>query len=119
MIESIASATPVYLYRDAVDFRKSINGLSVIVQDAMTLDVFSSALFVFCNRNRRQVKILYWQKNGFCLWLKRLEKDKFAWPRKAADGTLTIDQSQLNWLLDGFDIFKHPPHETLHFRYTG
>ena len=103
----------VHLYRDVVDFRKSINGLSVLVQEEMKQDVFAPALFVFCNRNRRQIKILYWDKSGFCLWQKRLEKARFAWPRKLTAEAVEIVGEQLNYLLQGFDIFRHPPHETL------
>ena len=109
-------AIAVHLYRDVVDFRKSINGLSVLVQEAMELDVFSSSLFVFCNRNRRQVKILYWDKTGFCLWQKRLEKAQFPWPRKAPEHAMEIVGEQLNYLLEGFDIFRHPPHQTLTYQ---
>ena len=58
---------PVYLHREPVDFRKQINGLSVLVQEEMTMDAFSEGLFVFGNRHRTRIKILYWQRNGFCL----------------------------------------------------
>lgn len=57
----------IYLYRDAVDFRKSINGLVVIVEQQMQLSPFAAALFVFCNKNRDRVKVLYWDQSGFCL----------------------------------------------------
>ena len=58
-----------------VDFRKQINGLSLLVQDeTLELDLFSEACFVFINRGRDRIKILYWQKNGFCLWMKRYQK---------------------------------------------
>ena len=57
----------VYLSREAVDFRKGINGLSILVEDTLSLDPFSEHLFVFCNRRRNRVKILYWERNGFCL----------------------------------------------------
>jgi transposase len=72
----------IYLHRDVVDFRKSINGLVTIVEQEMALSPFGDALFVFCNRNRDRVKVLYWDKTGFCLWYKRLEKEKFKWPRQ-------------------------------------
>lgn len=58
----------VYLCRDAVDFRKGINGLSVLVKDSLCLDPFSEHLFVFCNRRCNRIKILLWERSGFCLW---------------------------------------------------
>ncbi|WP_339074511.1 IS66 family insertion sequence element accessory protein TnpB [Teredinibacter turnerae] len=73
---------PIYLHRDSVDFRKAINGLAVIVSESMELDVHSSALFVFCNKKRLQVKVLYSDRPGFALWQKRLKRDKLKWPRK-------------------------------------
>lgn len=105
----------VYLHTAPIDFRKQINGLSLLVQDSMVLDIFSNALFVFMNRQRTRIKILYWDKNGFCLWLKRLEQDKFSWPKQCDKTTQEISEKELQWLLDGFDIFTKPPHKTLHY----
>ena len=105
----------VYLCRDAIDFRKGINGLSVLVEDTLCLDPFSEHLFVFCNRRRNRVKILYWERSGFCLWQKRLEKARFHWPRKVEDAMVTLTSQQLNWLLDGYDIARMKPHEKLCF----
>jgi len=102
----------IYLHRDVVDFRKSINGLMVIVEQEMQLAPFSPALFVFCNKNRDRVKVLYWDKTGFCLWLKRLEKAKFKWPRQYQLPTMTLSESQWNWLLSGYDVIGH---ETLDY----
>ncbi|MEF9416951.1 MULTISPECIES: IS66 family insertion sequence element accessory protein TnpB [Ralstonia solanacearum species complex] len=99
----------VYLHRDAVDFRKSINGLAVLVERAMGLDPFAAAVYVFRNRRADRIKILGWDRNGFWLLLKRLEQDRFAWPRQAAVATLSVEQ--LHWLLQGIDIEamqRHP-----------
>lgn len=105
----------VYLHRDPVDFRKAINGLAVIVAEQMSLSPYEPALFVFCNKNRYQLKVLYWDQTGFCLWQKRLEKDKFKWPRKDPLSTVSISHEQWNWLLRGFDIAKIKPHQRLIF----
>ncbi len=93
----------VYLAVGSTDMRKSINRLSILVEQAMDLHPFSGDLFVFCNRFRTIVKILYWNRNGFCLWHKRLEKDRFKWPQ-SVDEVIAIDQHQLRWLLSGLDI---------------
>jgi len=105
----------VYLCRDVVDFRKGINGLAILVEEVLQHDPFSEQLFVFCNRKRDKVKILYWERNGYCLWQKSLEQAKFKWPRKALDEVITLTGQQLNWLLDGYDIMRMQAHERLHY----
>mgnify|MGYP003692602081 CR=1 FL=1 len=65
----------IYLYRKPVDFRKSIDGLAALVELDIKVAVFDPVLFVFLNKSRNRVKILYWERNGFCLWLKRLESE--------------------------------------------
>lgn len=105
----------VYLCRDPVDFRKGINGLAVLVEQSLELSPFCEQLFVFCNRRRDRVKILYWERSGFCLWQKRLEQARFHWPRKREEAVLTLTPQQLNWLLDGYDITRLQPHARLHF----
>jgi transposase len=107
--------TNVYLHKHAIDFRKQINGLSLIVQESLLLDPFSQSLFVFINRTRSRIKVLYWDRNGFCLWMKRLEKDRFSWPRHLDGNQTVITVEALHWLLDGFDIWHSPPHQRLHF----
>ena len=67
----------VYLCRDIVDFRKGINGLSILVEQVLQLNPFSEQLFVFCNRSRTAIKLLYFEGSGFVLWHKKLEKAKF------------------------------------------
>ncbi len=105
----------VYLCREPVDFRKSINGLSVLVEQALELNPFGSALYVFINRQRDKIKVLYWHRNGFCLWLKRLEAEKFAWPRDGESATQLIGLHELEWLLEGFDLWANKPHKILDY----
>lgn len=102
----------VYLHRAPVDFRLSINGLALLVQQALGLDPFAACVYVFSNRRRNRVKILGWDRNGFWLLLKRLEEDRFIWPDPATVPTLTVEQ--LHWLLEGIDIGvvrRHPPRQ--------
>lgn len=105
----------VYLCRIPADFRKSIDGLSTLVEQALELNPFASALYVFINRGRNKIKVLYWHRNGFCLWYKRLEADKFAWPKEGDAITHTVSMQEFEWLLEGFDLWKNKPHKTLHF----
>ena len=77
----------VLLCRTPVDFRKAINGLSILVEQEYGLDPFAPRIFVFTNRKRDRLKLLYWDRTGFALWLKRLEKARFPWP---AEGEATV-----------------------------
>jgi transposase len=97
----------IYLHRQFVDFRKSINGLSVIIESEINLPVMSGALFIFCNKAKDKLKILYWDKTGFAIWYKRLEKDKFKWPSRIDEVCLELDEQQLSWLLEGYDVIGH------------
>lgn len=106
----------IYLHREPVDFRKSINGLSVIVEEDMQLSPFSRSLFLFCNRKRDKIKALYWDTSGFCLWYKRLEQEKFQWPKRWDNAVITLTGEQLNWLLKGVDITQIKAHKTLDFQ---
>ncbi|NPD75580.1 IS66 family insertion sequence element accessory protein TnpB, partial [Oceanispirochaeta sp. M1] len=69
------SKTDIFIKPGRTDMRKQINGLTVIVQDDMELNPFSSSIFLFCNRERKILKALYWDNNGFCLWQKKIEKE--------------------------------------------
>lgn len=104
----------VYLCRETVDLRRSIDGLSALVEGALGLDPFAAALYVFTNRRRDKVKVLYWERSGFVVWYKRLEKARFPWP-EAREATLRMTGRELNWLLDGIDLFHIKPHEALSF----
>jgi transposase len=95
--------TRVFLAAGITDMRKSINGLSLLVEQAMGLNPFDADLFVFCNRQRTMIKILYWDHNGFALWHKRLEKHRFKWPA-GDEGVVNIEPKQLEWLLAGLDF---------------
>lgn len=99
----------IYLHLDAVDFRKSINGLVVVVEQQLELSPFSDALFLFSNKSKDKLKILYWDKTGFALWYKRLEKQRFKWPKDDALSRLVLSGQQLNWLLSGYDVIGHKP----------
>ncbi len=109
-----SSDTKVYLALGSTDMRKSINGLSILVEDVLEMNPFSGSLFVFCNKRKTMIKVLYWDRNGFCLWLKRLEKDKFNWPQ-VPEEIMEIDRRQLTWLLDGMQLQQSSAHGKLHY----
>ncbi len=93
----------IYLYTEHVDFRKAINGLSSIVLDSK-IDVPSSGnLVIFYNKHKNKIKILFWDRNGFVLYYKCLQSNKFKIPKKINE-TLTLTHNQLDWLLAGLDF---------------
>ena len=106
---NLPSDVKVFLALGTTDMRKAINGLSVIVSEHIQLDVFSGHLFAFCNRQQTILKILHWDRNGFCLWQKRLEKDRFKWPKSQAE-VMNISSRELAWLIEGLNIDQaHKP----------
>jgi transposase len=111
----IPSHTQVYLSPGFTDMRKSINTLSILVEGVFKLEPFSGHMFAFCNRRRSIVKILYWDRNGFCLWQKRLEKDRFRWPESVKE-VVEIDQRQLSFFLEGLEINQPMRYRALHYR---
>ena len=104
----------VYLVTGVTDMRKSINGLSIIVSDSLSLDPLSQAWFVFCNKQRNKLKILFWDTNGFWLYYRRLEQGRFQWPKNdVKQSAIGIEQRQLQWLLSGLSLTNPTRHQAL------
>ena len=101
--------------RAPIDFRKAVNGLAALVEHELHLDVFSSACFVFRNQRADKVKILFWQNNGFWLCYKRLEQDRFIWP-KADTPVITLSVQQLRWLLEGINLAAMRGHAPVQYQ---
>jgi transposase len=104
----------VYLTVGCVDMRKSIDGLALLVSKQLALDPFTGQMFAFCNRRRTVVKVLYWDRNGFCLWQKRLEKEHFRWP-ESREEVLSLGHRELRWLLEGLDLQQVRAHRSLQY----
>jgi transposase len=101
----------VYIACGSTDLRKSIDALAAIVKYSFDLDVFSNSLFVFCNKGRDKLKILYWDHNGFWLYYRRLDRGQFRWPKQSnGKPAMAISRRQLQWLLDGLALEQHKAH---------
>lgn len=107
------SQMKIFVRTEPADFRKQINGLTVLIQEEMTEDLFGKNLFLFCNKMRNRIKIIYWDNNGFCMWLKRLEKQRFPWPRNEKE-VKEITFEQLKMLLTGIDFWN--AHKKLNYK---
>jgi len=103
----------IFIHPGSTDLRKAVNGLSAIVQNKMEQDPFSGSVFLFCNRQCRLLKAVYWDKTGFWLCQKRLEKDKFPWP-STSEAVKELSAEELSMLLKGIDFFK--AHKALFYK---
>jgi transposase len=106
--------TRIFVSVDRVDMRRSIDGLSVLVQDVLQQNPLSGHLFVFANKSGDKLKILYWDRNGFCLWYKRLEKNRFRLP-KMLGKSYCVNVTELGMILEGIDLIEQRRLETLEY----
>lgn len=99
----LAEETRVFVADRPVDFRKAINGLALMVAEQFDMSATSGSVYVFYNRQMDRVKCLFWEKNGFVLYQKRLERARFKFG-KPREGVFDITHQQLDWLLAGLDF---------------
>ena len=105
----VGPATRIFLALGATDMRKSFEGLSCLARHQFKEDPLSGHLFVFTNRQRNRLKLLYWDGSGLWVCAKRLEKGRFCWPRPEVlpeTGSLRILAEELTLLLSGIDLEK-------------
>jgi len=107
----------VYLYREPIDFRCGINTLAALVADSMQMDPLAHAVYAFHNRKRDRIKLLLYDRTGFWLLLRRLEEDRFVWPRRHQE-VIELTTQQLHWLLDGIDIDALSRHPVRHYQHA-
>jgi transposase len=99
------SKVRIFLRPGHTDLRKAVNGLPTTGQEHLTQDPFSGNVYLFCNRERKLLKAVYWDKTGFWLSQKRLEKERFPWPQDEEQAR-ELSGEQLLLLLAGIDFFK-------------
>ena len=98
--------TPIWLYPAAVDFRKQIDGLVMLISSELSHNPTSGECYIFRNRLRDKVKLLWYDSNGFWLCYKRLEGSRFQFP-SSNELIWELNRDQLSWLLSGLDFTKH------------
>jgi transposase len=108
-----ASKAKIFIRPGPTDLRKAVNGLSVMIEQQMAGEPFSGNVYLFCNRGRKLVKAMWWDRNGFWLSQKRLEQEKFPWPETEEEAR-EISEEELTMLLKGIDFFK--AHKTLYYK---
>jgi transposase len=108
----------VFLYGQPTDMRKSFDGLQALTRNAMGQDPLSGSLYVFVNRRGAQMRVLYFDRSGFCVWAKRLEAGRFIGDWRAVR-TREMNWTQLKLLIDGIEPgrqrkrYRHAAHEQI------
>jgi len=97
-------AVRVFVALQPADLRRGFDGLAALTHEVLRQDPLSGHLFVFWNRRRDRVKILFWDRGGYVLWCKRLERGRFRFPHHDAAGGLEMEASELMLLLEGIDL---------------
>ena len=97
--------TRIFVRPGITDLRKAVNGLSAIIQETLKEDPFSGSVYLFCNKGRKLIKAVYWDKTGFWLSQKRLEENKFPWPQDEEE-VRELSAEELKMLFAGIDFFK-------------
>ena len=103
----------IFIKPGFTDLRKAVNGLTGIIEQQMTGEPLSGNVYLFCNKEQKLLKAIWWDKNGFWLSQKRLEKDRFPWP-KTNEETQELNKEELMMLLSGIDFFK--AHKPLYYK---
>ncbi len=103
MLGDITKAQGIYIVCGYTDMRKSINGLTAIIQTYLGMDPFSRKLFLFCGKQTNKMKALLWEDDGFVLLYKRLEGGRFRWPR-SEEQVRDITWQEFRWLMEGLEI---------------
>jgi len=107
------SKSRIFIRPGKTDLRKAANGLAIIVEQEMQGEIFSGDAYLFCNHERKLIKAVWWDKSGFWLCQKRLEKEKYPWP-ETSDAVKELNAEELSMLLRGIDFFR--AHKTLYYK---
>jgi len=101
----LPASVRVYLCLSPCDMRRSFDGLHALVRDHLELDAFAGHLYLFANKRRDRLKILYWDRDGFAIWAKRLEQGNYVIPcGEPGSQRLEISSEELSALLSGIDL---------------
>lgn len=106
----------IYILPGVTDMRKAVNGLTLLIQEKMEMNPFSGSVYLFCGRDRKLVKAVWWNETGFWLSQKRLEKDKYPWPATEAKAR-ELSAEELGMLLKGIDFFRQ--HKPVQYQQAG
>jgi len=103
----------IFIRPGHTDLRKAANGLAVMVEQEMSGEPFSGNIYLFCSRDRKLIKAVWWDRTGFWLCQKRLEKEKYPWP-ETNEAVQELSGEELSMLLRGINFFR--AHKTLYYK---
>ena len=104
MLGDFSGVSKIFIITGRTDMRKSFDGLMAIIRDTYQLDPYASAVYLFCGKDSRKIKALYFDKDGFVLLQKRLDgSGRFQWPRNASEARL-LTRQEFRWLMEGLSI---------------
>lgn len=103
MLGDISRVSKIYLVTGRTDMRKSIDGLMAVIRDTYDMDPFENALYLFCGRKSDRIKALHFDRTGFVLLYKRMDRGRFQWPRTPSE-VRALTRQQYRWLLEGLSI---------------
>ena len=112
---NLESNCSVYLIPGYTDMRKGILTLSQLANSIVDNKFFSGSLFIFCSKRKDTLKIVYWDMNGFCMWQKKLDKDRFWWPKESSE-VKEVSIQQLRWMLDGLNPLEVNGYRSLNYQ---
>ena len=107
------SKVRIFIRPGTTDLRRAANGLAILVEQEMNGEPFSGNVYLFCNKDRKLLKAVWWDKTGFWLSQKRLEKEKYPWP-ETQEAVRELSSEELSMLLKGIDFFR--AHKTLYYK---
>ncbi len=118
MLRANSPELKAYLHRAPIDMRAGRNRLATLVREVIQQDPFQPAFFIFTNKRYDAIKLLTWDINGYGLYHKVIEsREKFHWPRLFQEEVVEMTSEQLNWLMDGYDVWSRP-HKAVTFTHA-
>ena len=112
-MKSYKEFSSIQLCVTPVDFRKGLFSLAAGIENYFGEKPILGSLFLFTNKTKKNIRALYWDKTGFSMWVKSLEKDRFPWPKKNEKNKIILTHEQMQFILNGIDPWKLKPHKEL------
>lgn len=103
MLGELSGVVKIYIITGRTDMRRSIDGLMAVIRDTYEMDPYANALFLFCGRKKNTIKALHFDRDGFVLYLKRLDNGRFQWPKDASE-VRPLTRQEFRWLMEGLSI---------------